>query len=235
LRISLINQSDVAIHDVREAIQALNHQIARDLAPHWGRKAHVSLCRTKKAPASAQGVVHLVNTADGDFHWEPDDKPVAQVMTAFTKKALEQVPFMYWTNGLSHEILEMVADPDLTRLMDGPHPNEKRTVQYYCEICDPVQSQMYEIDGVQVTNFVLPDYFNANGPTSRKTNFLGKRLEPFGWAKDGEVGFYDPKLNEYVTYPQYEPHHPAAKKRKAKGSLDRYHRYAVQHRHDTQE
>ena len=33
------------------------------------------------------------------------------------------------------------------------------------EVCDPVENWSYPLDGVQVSDFVLPDYFNSGaGP-----------------------------------------------------------------------
>jgi hypothetical protein len=57
-----------------------------------------------------------------------------------------------WSVTLSHEALELLADPETNLLVMGPHPEQDREVFYWYEMCDLVQAEIYEIDGVQVSN-----------------------------------------------------------------------------------
>jgi len=65
-------------------------------------------------------------------------------------------------------------------------------------MCDAVQDENYEIDGVSVSNFVLPLYFTPGAERGSRNDFLGhkhdgKTLESFGINPGGYIGFYDPK------------------------------------------
>jgi hypothetical protein len=65
---------------------------------------------------------------------------------------------------LSHEVMEMLVDPyfDAFELVSGPG---SLSYAYAREICDPVRNASYLIDGVQVSDFVLPAYFwHQSGP-----------------------------------------------------------------------
>lgn len=59
--------------------------------------------------------------------------PYANVMTGGW-------PLRTWSATLSHEVVEMLANPDTTGT----------------EICDPVEMKTYRINGVYVSDFVLP-------------------------------------------------------------------------------
>lgn len=108
-----------------------------------------------------------------------------------------------WSVTLSHEALEMIADPDVNLLVQGPHPlHSERIVYHWYEMCDAVQSESYLIDGVDVSNFVLPLYFTSEAEVGGRNDFLGtvtrrKALHSFGINPGGYVGFYDPELQDH--------------------------------------
>jgi hypothetical protein len=64
-------------------------------------------------------------------------------------------------------------------------------------MCDAVQDERYLIDGVEVSNFLLPLYFTASAERGGRNDFLGRRhngktLLSFGVNPGGYIGFYDP-------------------------------------------
>jgi hypothetical protein len=62
-------------------------------------------------------------------------------------------PMSVWSRAFTHEIVEMLVDPtDTMRWKLG-----------LLEVCDPVENWTYPLDGVQVSDFVLPAYFTS-GP-----------------------------------------------------------------------
>ena len=113
-----------------------------------------------------------------------------------------------WQVTFSHEALELVGDPQTNLLVQGPHPDPQkggRMVFHWFEMCDAVQSETYEIDGVPVSNFVLPLYFTAGEQAGGRNDFLGalhrgKGLKSFSVNPGGYVGFFDPKLGKDDTY-----------------------------------
>ncbi|UUZ68691.1 hypothetical protein LP416_01745 [Polaromonas sp. P2-4] len=107
---------------------------------------------------------------------------------------------------LSHEALELIGDPMVNLLVQGPHPAEPAaTVFHWFEMCDAVQSETYQIDGVEVSNFVLPLYFTGGDEPGSRNDFLGKphtgkTLRSFGVNPGGYVGFFDPRSNQHETF-----------------------------------
>ena len=91
-------------------------------------------------------------------------------------------------------------------LVQGPHPAEpSRTVFHWYEMCDAVQAETYEIDGVTVSNFVLPLYFTGGDEAGGRNDFLGrayngKTLRSFGVNPGGYIGFFDPVKGDHDTF-----------------------------------
>ncbi len=61
--------------------------------------------------------------------------------------------YVAWSQPFSHEVAEMLVDPTaaVDYTVDG--------VSSQLEIADPVEDHAYRLDGVWVTDFVLPSYF----------------------------------------------------------------------------
>ena len=106
-----------------------------------------------------------------------------------------------WSVTLSHEVLETIADPLSNLYVAGPHPKDRRRhVFYWQEVCDAVQTQTYRIDGIPLSNFVLPSYFCA-AVEGMRNDFLGETpLEPFDIAEGGYMGYYDPQKKKTVEH-----------------------------------
>jgi thermitase len=68
-------------------------------------------------------------------------------------------------------------------------------------MCDAVQDQRYEIDGIEVSNFVLPLYFTEGTEEGSRNDFLGREedepLPSFGVAPGGYIGFFDPEIQQH--------------------------------------
>lgn len=90
---------------------------------------------------------------------------------------------------VSHEILEMLADPTCDAYRDFPDGTSR---QLALEVCDPVEADYYPLStqindqpaqDVPVTNWVYPSYFDPNG----KAPFdkLGKLDKPFSMIPGG--------------------------------------------------
>jgi hypothetical protein len=69
-----------------------------------------------------------------------------------------------WSVTFSHDALELIGDPEVNLLAAGPHPGDKRKqVFHWYEMCDAVQNERYAMDGVDVSNFLLPLFHTRNG------------------------------------------------------------------------
>lgn len=215
--ISIINHTNGHLSDeaVQGAIRAINRQIAEDFSPYWGMSAKLRLegksgTRPDADQASADmrgdAVLYLWNDVDVKNALGYHDQNHAGIPygVVFTKLAEEL--HESWTVTLSHEALELIADPEANLLVKGPHPADPtRDVFHWYEMCDAVQAESYDIDGVVVSNFVLPLYFTGGDEASGRNDFLGTQhagttVTSFGVSPGGYVGFYDPVMADYDTF-----------------------------------
>jgi len=213
--ISVINLSDGAVADgqLQHAIRAVNRQIDEDFSPSWGFGAHLRLegksghKRATVDPADMRGdaILYLhdvvrITDAEGYHDRHFSGIPFGFVFLEVSKKLKED-----WTVTLSHEALELVGDPESNLLVHGPHPSEPRKVFHWYEMCDAVQDESYVIDGVRVSNFVLPLYFTSSPERGGRNDFLGtltksQTLRSFSVNPGGYIGFFDPKVGDDVTW-----------------------------------
>ena len=214
--ISVINHTNGQVPDeeLQRVVRAINTQVAEDFEPYWSLGARLRLegkSGTKASPqepADMRGdaVLYLrdkVNVANALGYHERNYRgiPFGFVFTELAEKLEES-----WTVTLSHEALELIGDPEVNLLVMGPHPGgPKRDVFHWYEMCDAVQAETYEIDGVGVSNFLLPLYFTGSEEKGGRNDFLGrsyngKTLKSFGVNPGGYVGFFDPQVGDMDTF-----------------------------------
>jgi hypothetical protein len=224
--ITIVNRSKTLTdEDILNALRAINRQIKEDFEPYWSFGATLRLegvvgKKTDKATLPemrGDAIIYLSDKADVDgvfgYH-EANFRgiPYGFVFTELCKKLKES-----WTVTLSHEALELIGDAQGNLLVQGPHPkNAHQEVFHWFEMCDAVQLQTYVIDGVEVSNFVLPLYFTPGEQQGGRNDFLGrltkgKGLNSFGVNPGGYIGFYDPQTRKHETYSA--PADKAAKER----------------------
>jgi hypothetical protein len=214
--ISVVNHTDGKLSDeaVQDGIRAVNRQIAEDFNPNWSMGAELRLeGAIGKDPDGAKlpelkgdAIIYLWNGVDVDdalgYHEaNAAGTPFGFVFTELVKQLKEP-----WTVTFSHEALELIGDPEANLLVAGPHPEDpKQEVFHWYEMCDAVQDEIYKIDGVAVSNFVLPLYFTQFAEVGGRNDFLGrltkgKALQSFGINPGGYIGFYNPKTREHDTF-----------------------------------
>jgi hypothetical protein len=245
--ISVINHTNGKILDeaVQVAVRAINRQIREDYEPYWHIGGELRLEGKSGAKPSKQSladmrgdaVLYLWDAVDVEDALGYHDANNAGVPYGFVFTALAKQLKEDWTVTLSHEALELVGDPEVNLLVQGPHPvDSKRVVFHWYEMCDAVQAEVYEIDGIKVSNFVLPLYFTGGEEKGGRNDFLGraykgKTLRSFGVNPGGYVGFFDPKTGGHDTF-SIKGDGVAAKRLKLKSQAKwarrgiRYKRYA---------
>jgi hypothetical protein len=209
--ISVINhaQSDISAEEAQVGVRALNRQLAEDF-----ERAHSIGARLRlEGPSTQTPTVQTVPDLRGDailYLWDGQDVedalgyhdrnargiPYGFVFTKLARQLGEP-----WTVTASHEALEMALDPQCNLLVQGPHPGAPdQEVLHWYEVCDAVQSQTYVIDGVRVSNFLLPLYFTTAAEPGGRNDFLGRGpLASFGIAPGGYIGFFNPKTGAHET------------------------------------
>lgn len=186
------------------AVAAIGAQVSNDFAPEWGVDATLNGTRL-----SLQGQAPLQSATDAIIYLgEESQDPTTGVANAygyhFANYSHIPYGFVYldvcakygedWSCTLSHEVLELLADPTAAKMITGPDPRAGAgpgaTVAYDLEVCDPTQGDTYLINGLKVSNFVMQSYFGMPGG-SPNTNFLNLALTPFGVRPGGYFQYED--------------------------------------------
>lgn len=192
--IAVINASTVLTDDEVEAfVPALQKQVHRDFAPEWGLDATLSFVSNGQTPPADKWWLVMLDNSDqagalGYHDVTSAGLPMGKVFAA-TDLAYNQ----QWTVTASHELLEMIADPqiDLTVFVQ---PDETTGTIYAYEVCDACEADEfgYEIDGSLVSDFVLPAWFESYRQTnSTKFDFRDQIKSPFELLPGGYIGVFD--------------------------------------------
>lgn len=166
INIAVINEStSVSNTAVQALIPAFTTQWNRDLAPLWGldKVAFTFVPKGQVPVAGSWWLVWLDNADQANalaYHDLTDEGlPLSKV---FVKTI--QADGASLSVAATHELCEMAVDPTINLAAQ----DETGTFWAY-ECADPVEDDQYgyDIDGVTVTDFVLPAWFgykNASGP-----------------------------------------------------------------------
>ncbi|HTV22569.1 MAG TPA: hypothetical protein VMG12_27965 [Polyangiaceae bacterium] len=187
------NRSRIDDDEARAVTAAIQKQVDRDFFPLWGWRARL-VFRGRGAPGrhAPSGAMHLIlrdasPDAYAGYHFI-DGLPEADV---FTRDASGPLPD--WHATLSHEVLEMIADPGVNLYARGHvrQRGRRRAAFVAYEVCDPVQAISYRIDGVSVSDFVTPEWFEPERqPGALKFSFRDSVTRPFELADGGYIDAY---------------------------------------------
>jgi hypothetical protein len=211
----------VGLEEVARCLAALQVQVSRDFAATWGSDARL---RTTNEPDEEEEILYLLDDAAqadalGHARHLTGERPCGFVLL---RPYLEAGAA--WQAAVSHELLEMLADPLLYLAVQGPSPQtrplqgeakervaaplysrergggEGALALFALEVCDPVQGDDYAIADVPVANFVLPTWFLPE-PLADATlvDFLGRLADPFTLAPGGQAS-YCTELGRWQTW-----------------------------------
>ena len=138
--------------DFSALIAAMQVFVDRHIAPVWGTPAR--LVRSKGFVKGAWAMVFL-DDADQPgalaYHdLTPDGLPQSKV---FVKTTIENHDLV--SVSASHELVEMLVDPAINLMTTGPDP---KTIYAY-ESADPVEALSFRVNGIPMTDFAYPSYF----------------------------------------------------------------------------
>ncbi|HYX30719.1 MAG TPA: hypothetical protein VE863_19440 [Pyrinomonadaceae bacterium] len=186
--------------ELKRFLPALQKQITRDFERAWGWGANLKL----NAKKFDMKLVIRDHARGGDLGYHIEGgKPVAYVYAKDAKDAEGE-----YTSTLSHELLEMIADPNVNLYGAGKFRLKgKLHVGFYAfEVCDPVQENYYHIHGVRVQDFVRPEWFEADHqPGAMKMNFMKTLDAPFELATGGYMEVFANRRWHSLTGPQAKP------------------------------
>jgi hypothetical protein len=162
------NTLGVTPANLLQIASAITVQLNRDVAPAWGG---THLVRVSDPGAILPGEIAfaiLDNLPDAPgavaYHdVEGNGVPVAFAALAMCNAILTGSDSL--SVAISHECCEAVGNPAVNEWVDDGFGNE------WChELCDAVEAVTYSVDGVDVSDFVLPSFFDhgATGPYSHQ-------------------------------------------------------------------
>jgi hypothetical protein len=155
MKVTVINQSTVVNDsDLLKAVEAIQIQVTRDFAPHYtgcdatlgvnldSYDAYLLICDDSDTPGAL------------GWHTDDDSKPYGKI---FAKTDINDN--LSWSVTLSHEILELLADPTAVLTSKNIHTG----TEYAYEVCDACEDDefAYLINDIKVSDFVLPQWFTG--------------------------------------------------------------------------
>jgi hypothetical protein len=190
------NEARVQVMDeeIERILPALQRQVTQHFQPVWGLGAQLVFKRGKeRVPKNVYRIVIKDKATKEDagflgYHIQRNGCPMAFI---FAEEDLSKDKTISVT--LSHEILEMLADPLLNLYAYRPGKGRQRRARGYSyEVCDAVQCEHYRLGGVLVCNFVYPEWFEWAWPRgSRKFDHRGSLREPFEILKGCYADIYE--------------------------------------------
>lgn len=219
ITIAIINQSTVLKDEqLTPVCDAMQTQISRDFFPFWHVNAQIAQVCKKPDPKrrlidqqAAASIAHgvpvtpvpqtavpplhswwmiVANTSDfagaaGYHDTTPEGLPLGKT---FVKAEIDAG--RPWTTTLSHELLEMLADPDISQCVE--YSGSIKRIFFALEVCDPCQDDQfgYSIGQVLVSDFVLPGWFH-NYRNYPFYDFAKRTKKPLEVLKGGYISVFD--------------------------------------------
>lgn len=202
--------SEVSNRSLMQAAAAVQKQITRDFTPYWGIRATVDAFEDLASVPSDYHPVVLFGDADelrgqvevaigGEYAERLIDDFERGRLSGLHLNAFTRQPFALvsaegvWSVTLSHEVLELIADPYGNRLVAARHPQlAGERVKYLLEVCDPCQATWYPVNGVPVSDFYTPRYFDPVGVDTGRYSFTGALEYPLQILDGGYLSWIDP-------------------------------------------
>lgn len=176
--------------DIAAAIPSFQKQVTDDFAPIWGIDAKLTFLG-RQAPLPADSwFLGIFDDADqagalGYHDLTKTGRPLGKVFARTTKMFGGN-----WTVTFSHELLEILVDPNINLCAF----DEEAQRLYAYEVCDAVEADdlSYEIDGVHVSDFVLPGWFEPlHVAAGERFAFKSDVKAPFELLPGGYIGYFD--------------------------------------------
>lgn len=192
VNIAVINESttvtDIIVKDVIDACQV---QLDRDYFPIWNQSATLAFfSKTQTVPADHWVIVILDNSdaagALGYHDLSQSGMPMAKVFAG------DDIKYgLAWSVTFSHELLEMLGDPDINQTVFIQTQTGGQIFAFEnCDACEDDRFS-YNINGVKVSDFVTPNWFNVYATAGSKFDFCGHVTQPFEILSGGYIGMFD--------------------------------------------
>jgi hypothetical protein len=193
IQISVINESTVlADSDVAPVVAALQKQVSNDFRPIWGVDAVLTIVPKTAQPPTGSWWLVLLDDSDqanalGYHDLTTEGLPIGKVFADSDLKAGTS-----WTVTASHELLEMLGDPNINLTAFVQNTNTAGMLYAY-EVCDACEDDSfgYQIDNVLLSDFVYPSWFeNFRAEGSTQFDRMNKIQSPLQLLSGGYIGVF---------------------------------------------
>jgi hypothetical protein len=202
IQVGLVDKTKAIDPELMQAVAAaLTIQVTRDLPQFWNVQATVTYEPNASKIAAGVWPVFLVKTlppGEGGFHLDQHNQPYAKVIASPTSDE--------WTIDASHETLEMLVDPSGNRLQpstsiqieNGKIVDGTGQFAYLVEACDPCEADSfaYPIQGVAVSDFLTPHFYDAAVTPGTRYSFTGAIKAPRQILPGGYISWVNQQTNE---------------------------------------
>lgn len=189
-KIALIDTTgSISQSQLFQVAKAVELQVQRDFSSVWDITAEITV-QSNNSPIEADvWPVFIQSELDVKgvygYHWIDDvtNKPFARILYRDN-----------YTLTVSHEILEMLVNPYLTRYqvtdISTDIPGDEK---FLLEVVGPVQDVLfgYYINNILVSNFMYPSYFDLIAISGKKYDHLGLIKKPKSILSGGYISFID--------------------------------------------
>lgn len=200
IQVGIVSRSNsVTLDEVVKAAAAIGVQVTRDFQAIWNVRASVTALSDPDSIPPGVWPVFIVDDVGAEgaagLHLTDHQQPYALVETGDT-----------WTLTASHECVEMLVDPSGNRLVSSAAitvqngdvadlPTEK--FEYLVEAADPSEApaNAYMIDGVLVSDFYTPNFYDPAVSPGVRYSFTGKITRPRQVLPGGYISWLNPVLN----------------------------------------
>jgi hypothetical protein len=194
IQISVINSSTVLTdNQVSDVVPVLQKQVTQDFYPVWGVDAQLTFVPSTSDPDPSSWWLVILDDSDqanalGYHDITSEGLPLGKVFAGSDMKFGSN-----WTVTASHELLEMLGDPDIN-LTAFVQTSDTAGTLYAYEVCDACEADQYayQIDGVDVSDFVYPAWFESfRKPSSTQFDKQNQITQPFQLLDGGYIGVFD--------------------------------------------
>lgn len=194
IQISVINQSTVLTdEEIGSVVEALQKQVTNDFRPAWGYDAELELIPSGDQPPAGTWWLSILDDSDqaaalGYHDLTPDGLPIGKVFAGTDLKIGAS-----WSVTASHELLEMLADPNINLTVFVQNDETSGTLYAY-EICDACEADNlgYTIDDILVSDFVFPSWFESfRVEGSTQFDQTGNISGPLRLLPGGYIGVFE--------------------------------------------
>ena len=182
--IGVVNNSKLVTNaQVKLWCSAVQTQVARDWAPIYGIYAVITF-PSGPVPGATMFPLSIEDVSDtpGALGYHDIDAKGVPFIKVFAKDTLNAGISV--ASVMSHEVLELLGDTYVedTVLVDN---GDGSGALYAAEVCDPVEGDLYKINGVEVSNFITPWWFMKSPPAGSSFDLLKRLRAPLTMTTGG--------------------------------------------------